>query len=47
MLLAAYVATLAPGLTMWDAGEFIAAVHTYGIPHQPGTPVYVTMARSL
>jgi hypothetical protein len=46
MLLAAYVATLAPGLTMWDAGEFIAAVHTFGIPHQPGTPLYVTMARA-
>ena len=26
---------------MWDAGEFIAAVHTFGIPHQPGTPLYV------
>ena len=46
ILLAAYVATLAPGLTMWDAGEFIAAVHTFGIPHQPGTPLYVTMARA-
>jgi hypothetical protein len=46
MLFAAYVATLAPGLTMWDAGEFIAAVRTFGIPHQPGTPLYVTMARA-
>lgn len=40
------MATLAPGLTLWDAGEFIAAVHTFGIPHQPGTPLYVTMARA-
>jgi hypothetical protein len=40
------VATLAPGLTLWDAGEFIAAVHTFGIPHQPGTPLYVTLARA-
>lgn len=46
MLLAAYVATLAPGLTLWDAGEFIAAVRTFGIPHQPGTPLYVTLARA-
>ncbi len=45
MLLAAYLGTLAPGLTMWDAGEFIAAVRTFGIPHQPGTPLFVMMAR--
>ncbi|MEO7040312.1 MAG: DUF2723 domain-containing protein [Gemmatimonadaceae bacterium] len=38
--------TLAPGLTMWDAGEFIAAVRTFGIPHQPGTPLYVMLART-
>ena len=31
---------------MWDAGELIAAVHTFGIPHQPGTPLYVTLARA-
>ena len=46
ILFAAYVATLAPGLTLWDAGEFIAAVHTFGIPHQPGTPLYITLARA-
>jgi hypothetical protein len=31
---------------MWDAGELIAAVHTFGIPHQPGTPLYVMLARA-
>ena len=38
--------TLAPGVTMWDAGELIAAIHTFGIPHQPGTPLYVMLARA-
>ncbi|MBA2688081.1 MAG: DUF2723 domain-containing protein [Gemmatimonadaceae bacterium] len=43
-LLAAYSATLAPGLTLWDSGEFLAAIHSLGIPHPPGTPLYVIVA---
>ena len=46
MLAAAYAGTLAPGLTLWDAGELAAAVRTFGIPHQPGTPLYILLART-
>lgn len=43
---AIYALTLAPGLTWWDAGELALAADRLGIPHPPGTPLYVAMARS-
>ena len=40
-----YLASLAPGVTFWDAGEFASAVESFGIPHPPGTPLFILVAR--
>lgn len=43
IMFAAYLATAAPDLTFWDASELITAAHTLGIPHPPGTPLWVLL----
>jgi len=43
VLLTVYLATLAPSVSLWDAGEFNAAIASLGIPHPPGTPLYIVI----
>lgn len=47
ILCAVYAATGAALLTFWDASEFATAIGTLGIPHPPGTPLYVAIGSSL
>ena len=43
--LAMYLKTLAPSISFWDCGEFVAASVIFGIPHPPGSPVFIIIGK--
>jgi len=40
-----YVLTVAPTVSFWDAGEFIASVYKLQVMHPPGAPFYMLVGR--
>ncbi|HTY37095.1 MAG TPA: DUF2723 domain-containing protein [Bacteroidota bacterium] len=41
----AYMATLSPTVVFWDVGEFCAASFSMQVPHPPGAPLFLLLAR--